>query len=140
MRVLVDASIWSLALRRRARDLSSEGNLLTEELRELIRENRAQLIGPIRQELLSEIREASQYKRLKEHLRAFPDEPLGPPDFDLAARLSNQYRAAGVSGSAADFLICAVALDRRWPIFTTDADFKRYAQVLRIVAHLPRKQ
>jgi len=53
MNVLVDTSVWSLALRRREVDEESE---IVRELRELIVEGSAVIIGPIRQELLSGIR------------------------------------------------------------------------------------
>ena len=135
MRVLVDTSVWSLALRRQAANLNAEERMLTQELRDLIRKHRAELIGLIRQELLSGIREEPHYERLRAHLRAFPDEPLTTPDFELAARLSNQCRASGIAGSVVDFLICAVAAARDWAIFTTDPDFRNYARVLGIRLH-----
>jgi len=50
MKVLVDTCIWSLAFRRR----EQRDPLLIQELSALIRELRVQMIGPIRQELLSE--------------------------------------------------------------------------------------
>ena len=73
MTVLVDTSVWSLALRRRSRSLSAEEELVRGELAELIREGRAQMIGPMRQEVLSGIRSRSQYERLRQDLRAFED-------------------------------------------------------------------
>ncbi len=112
---------------------------LTAELWHLIEEGRAHLIGPVRQELLSGIRDSAQYERLKEQLSGFPDEPLETPDFEYAARLSNQCRTSGIAGSIVDFLICAVALRCKWPIFTTDEDFRAYAKVLPIELHRPRK-
>jgi predicted nucleic acid-binding protein len=139
VQVLVDTCIWSLALRRQARHLSSSEALLREELGNIVEEGRAQLIGPIRQELLSGIREVVQFERLREHLRAFPDEPLTVPDYELAARLSNQCRASGITGSAVDLLICAVATERNWPIFTCDEDFKLYGRAFPIGLLTPRR-
>ena len=52
MRVLVDTSVWSLALRRSARSLSAAEQRLTALLRELINEGRAAMVGPVRQEIL----------------------------------------------------------------------------------------
>ncbi len=89
------------------------------------------LIGPIRQEILSGVRAESAFERLRDHLRAFDDEPLSFHDYEEAARCHNVCRAAGVAGSGVDFLLCAVALRRQAGIFTTDADFTRYAE------HLP---
>lgn len=132
MMVLVDTSVWSLALRRRSPDLSFEQDRLRQVLSELVREGRAQLIGPIRQELLSGIREEAQYRKLRGHLRAFDDVALLTEDYEGAASLSNQCRAEGVTGSPVDFLICAVSIRCQWPILTTDADFRVYARRLPI--------
>ena len=41
----------------------------------------------------------------------------------------------GVQGSNTDFLICAAAERRGLPIFTTDADFTRFARLLPIELH-----
>ena len=56
MRVLVDTSVWSLALRRSARSLSPAEQRLTALLRELIHEGRAAMVGPVRQEILAATR------------------------------------------------------------------------------------
>jgi hypothetical protein len=45
MMVLVDTPIWSLALRRRNKDLNPKEQRLTAALRELIEDGRAQLVG-----------------------------------------------------------------------------------------------
>ena len=128
--VLVDTPIWSLALRRKAANLNPREQRLTAALRDLIEDGRSQLVGPVRQELLSGIREEASFKKLRDYLRAFEDAPLEVNDYEEAARLNNQCRAQGVAGSAIDFLICATALRRNWQIFTTDRDFSRYATVL----------
>ncbi len=138
MTVLVDTSVWSLALRRRSRSLSAEEELVRDELAELIREGRAQMIGPVRQEVLSGVRSRSQYQRLRQNLRAFEDPRLGVEDYEEAALASNHCRAAGVSGSAVDWLVCAVALRRNWLVFTIDKDFARYARHLPLRLHQPR--
>lgn len=137
MMVLVDTPIWSLALRRRARNLGPEQEALTQELAELIREGRARILGPIRQELLSGIRDDAPFRRLRQHLRAFDDVRLSAKDYEEAARASDQCRSRGVAGSGVDFLICAVVVARGWTIFTTDRDFHEYAKRLPIGLHLP---
>ena len=130
MLVLVDTPIWSLALRRGDADLNQREQRLTAALRELIQDGRAQIVGPVRQELFSGIREESSLKRLRDQLRAFEQVPLEVADYEEAASLNNRCRARGIAGSAIDFLICAIALRRNWQIFTTDRDFPRYAAVL----------
>jgi predicted nucleic acid-binding protein len=132
VQVLVDSSIWSLALRRNRGRLSEAESEQVTALRELIQGGRARLIGPIRQELLSGIRENAQFEKLGNLLRAFPDEALTNVDYEQAAHWSNECRRRGVAGSAVDFLICAVAIARGWQIFTTGADFRAYAKVIPI--------
>lgn len=131
MKVLVDTSVWSLALRRRARVEEPA----VQELRSLIDEGRVAMIGPIRQELLSGIRTPESFERLRDHLQPYPDERLETADFERAAEHFNTCRARGVQGSNTDFLICAVAERRNLAILTTDADFSRFAAVLPITLH-----
>jgi hypothetical protein len=138
MTVLTDTSVWSLALRRHRRDLSAGQEIVRRELADLIRGGMVRLIGPVRQELLSGIRSEDQFERLRHQLSYFDDVPLVTEDFEEAARASNRCRAAGVTGSNTDFLICAVAMRHEWPIFTTDRDFTVYAKHLPIALHAPR--
>lgn len=134
MRVLVDTSVWSLSLRRSR----IAPHPCRTELRALIGEGRAAIIGAIRQEILSGVRSADQFELLRVHLEPFPDLPLGSGDYEEAARFFNLCRARGVQGSNTDFLICAVAARREIPILTTDHDFSRYAKTLPIALHTPR--
>jgi predicted nucleic acid-binding protein len=131
MKVLVDTSVWSLALRRRTRVESPA----VKELRSLVDEGRVAMIGPIRQELLSGIRTPESFERLRDHLRPYSDEVLDSADFERAAEHFNTCRALGVQGSNTDFLICAVAERRNLAILTTDGDFTRFATILPIALH-----
>jgi predicted nucleic acid-binding protein len=124
----VDTSVWSLALRRASAALNATETRHRRKLAGLIEENLVEIIGPIRQELLSGFREEAQFRQLRDYLRLFADVPLETEDFEEAARIHNQCRAAGISGSAVDYLICAVTARRKWQIFTLDRDFERYAR------------
>lgn len=130
MNLLVDTPVWSLALRRKHADLSPREDRVTQALAEVIRDGRAQLVGVVRQELLSGIREEERFRKLRDYLRAFDDPPLETADHEQAAQMHNRCRARGIAGSAIDFLICAIASRRNWQIFTTDQDFERYRRVL----------
>jgi predicted nucleic acid-binding protein len=138
MTVLVDTPIWSLALRRKSRDLNPTELRLTQVLSDLIRGGHAQLVGVIRQELLSGIPEEERFPRLRDLLSALEDPLLQASDYEEAARFHNQCRARGVVGSPVDFLICAVADRRGWQIFTTDLDFGRYARIVRVRFYHPK--
>jgi hypothetical protein len=131
--------VWSLALRRKAEDLSAGENIIVAELSELVKEGRARIFGLIRQELLSGIRSAAQYEKLRSALRSFPDVVIDTSDYESAAKASNECRAKGLVVSIVDILICEIALSRDWLIFTTDPDFDHYAKVLPIKLHKPRR-
>lgn len=134
MKVLVDTSVWSLALRR----TQVVENSFVSELRELIKELRVQMIGPIRQELLSGLRTPDQFISLRNHLQAFSDLDLVSADFEHAAECFNTCRNKGVQGSNTDFLICAIGHRHSLPILTTDGDFRLFQQHLPISLHQPR--
>jgi predicted nucleic acid-binding protein len=135
MRVLVDTSVWSEALRRRRKAESD----VVREFRSLILEHRVDIIGPIRQEILSGLREDAHFERLAKHLAAFPDLPLEAADHVMAAQFFNTCRSKGVQGSNTDFLLCAVAVRRQLAIYTTDRDFLLFAEHLPITLHETRR-
>ena len=132
MKVIVDTSVWSLALRRRPR---SENEQIVTELTSLVNDGRVVMLGPVRQELLSGLREQSQFERLRDRLAAFADFALASDDYEQAAAFYNRCRGKGVQGSNTDFLICAIGVRHELPIFTTDNDFSAYAKILPIVLH-----
>jgi len=138
MRVVVDTSVWSLALRR-GQEIESTP---AQELRNLISDHRVQMIGPIRQEVLSGVRESrvrepAQLEKLEKHLAAFPDVPIAMEDYVTAARFFNRCRARGVQGSNTDFLICAVTVRNGFAVYTTDKDFEQFAKHVPIELHAP---
>lgn len=113
-------------------DLDDDGTRVVALLRELVSESRVVLIGPIRQEILSGVREKRVFERLREHLSAFDEQPVAVEEYEEAARCANRCRAAGIAGSSVDFLICAVSLRRKLAILTTDRDFMNFAKALPI--------
>lgn len=128
MKVLVDTPIWSYALRKRNIKYQAEIRKLTS----LIRDQRALIIGPIRQEILSGYSDLKKFKKLREKLSFFENSPILDSDYESAAELSNKCRKRGVQGSQIDFLICAVAKRLNVPIFTTDKDFSNYRSIVSI--------
>ncbi len=131
MKVLVDTCVWSQLLRKTVDDSDS----IASELKELIKEFQVQIIGPIRQELLSGIKNKNQFRLLKEHLRSFPDLEIVTEDYEIAAQMSNACRRKGVQGSHTDFLICAVADRYDLAIFTMDGDFELYKRHIPIILY-----
>jgi len=125
MKVLVDTSVWSLALRRKS------SNSVSQKLIDLIHATQAVLIGPIRQEVLSGISDEKAFLNLKSKLDAFDDLSISTQDYEMAAQFFNICRSKGIQGSHTDFLICAVAVSNNLHIFTTDKDFELFDK------HLP---
>ncbi len=131
MMVIVDTSVWSLALRRAVKF----NDPARDELEQLIQDGRAALIGPIRQEILSGVKDKKQFDRLRDNLRAFPDVELTAEDYEDGARFFNTCRAKGIQGSNTDFLICAAAIRRDISILTTDRDFEQFAKIMPVALH-----
>jgi predicted nucleic acid-binding protein len=130
--ILVDTPVWSLALRRKAAILSAPERRSTQLLHTLIDEGQALLLGAVRQELLSGLKEESEFRRLRDYLRDFPDATVQTEDYEEAARAGNRCRSVGIAASPVDMLICAVAVRHNWEIFTADQDFLRYQTALKI--------
>jgi predicted nucleic acid-binding protein len=128
LKVLVDTPIWSYALRSKNKEYQSEINSLTS----LIRDQRATIIGPIRQEILSGYSDLRKYKIIREKLSYFENTHILDVDYELAAEFSNKCRKKGIQGSHIDFLICAVANRIDIPIFTKDKDFEHYQNIISI--------
>ena len=133
MKVIVDTCVWSLALRRDR----PEANKTVQELQRMIHNHRVQMIGPIRQEILSGIPSESQFKKLRKHLESFPDLPALTEDYVTAAEYFNRCRSKGMQGSNTDFLICAIANRNKLSIYTTDKDFELFSEHIKIVLHKP---
>ena len=127
MKVVVDTSVWSLALRRRQQNNS------IADIRDFIGDGRVVLLGAVRQEILSGIKHQAQYEKLKNNLRAFRDLVLDTEDYELAADYFNICRRHGIQGANTDFLICAAAHRRNYEIFTTDKDFIGFSKYLPVV-------
>jgi predicted nucleic acid-binding protein len=132
--VLVDTPIWSLAYRRGKRTPLEQQAF--DEWAALVRQQRAVLIGPVRQEALSGFSQSTRFDLLRVTLRAYSDLEIATGDYEMAAKFANDCRRRGIQGSATDFLICAISVRYDAPVFTIDRDFKRYAAHTGIRLHV----
>ena len=136
MKVLVDTSVWSLALRRaKNAAVGADQQAIVSALTDLMRDGRAVMMGAIRQELLCGIKTQAQFDALKNTLTAFDDVALTVQDYEKAAEAFNTCRAKGIQGSNTDFLICAVSINHQLPIFSIDNDFQMYGQWLPVMLY-----
>ena len=130
MSVLVDTSVWSLALRKE--DKSEADTRKITQLTKLVRDLDLVMIGPIRQEILSGISEKKRFEELRSKISIFEDFKLQTADYEMAAQFYNECRKNGIQGSHIDFLLCAVASNNNMSIFTLDKDFLGYKNYLPI--------
>lgn len=129
MKVIVDTSIWSLALRRHAPSRNPE----TEVLRKMIEQGEnVLLLGIILQEILQGVKEPQDFKRLKEHLDAFPMLGIEREHYVKAAELKNHLSRNGVQVSTVDALIATAAIANDCYLYTNDKDFYHIAKHSRL--------
>src|SRR3954471_24356293 len=96
--VLVDTSVWSLSIRRDEKKLNPREQTFRAELTQLIREGRARIIGSVRQELLSGIREHAKFELVRNRMRALPDELLTEADYEKPGAVVNYLAGKGIPG------------------------------------------
>jgi len=137
MNVLVDSNIWSIGLRRDHSRLNELQLLLKSEFNQLFDNGDIVLIDPVRQEVLSGVKQKDHYDRLRIRLRSVPSEPLVMEDYEEAARIYNQCASMGIAAYSVDCLICAAALRNDWLIFTLDKDFGQFKKIVGLKLHKP---
>src|SRR5258708_13392971 len=100
MKVLADTPVWVGAFRR------SEGtaSALRGELEWLVTNGAVAIMGPIRQELLSGIKQSAQFEQVRDALRCFPDISLRTEDFETAAQYFNLCRTKAAQVPMIDHL------------------------------------
>jgi predicted nucleic acid-binding protein len=123
--ILVDTSVWSLALRR---DRAAAGREV-EALSAAIERGDACLTGTILQEVLQGFPDAARTRRLLDYLAPFPLLDLHRGDYVYAAEIRNKCRVKGVTVSTVDAQIAAAAINHRCELLTSDRDFDGIARV-----------
>jgi predicted nucleic acid-binding protein len=126
VKLLVDASVWSLALRRKnAASLSTDEQRLKAQLVQAIQDGRVAMLGLLRQEILSGIKDQAQFDKVKAGLDPYLDEPINTADHEYAARAYNECKRQGLEAGTVDILICAVAVRRGWEVLSGDSGLHR---------------
>ena len=124
MSVLVDTSVWSIALRRDRPPPSRE----IEALRAAIERGDVCLLGVVLQEVLQGFPSSDRTRRLVEHLAPFPLLSLHRGDYLYAAEIRTRCRVKGVAISTIDAQIAAAAINHRCSLLTLDRDFEGVAR------------
>src|SRR4030042_5373716 len=129
MKILVDTSVWSLALRRQPRIVNPEAITL----KALIEQGEdIYLLGIILQEVLQGIKNPKDFHTLKEYFETFPLIELIRDDYIKAAELKNHLIKKGRQASTIDSLIASAAISYGCLLFTTDRDFEHIAKHSRL--------
>lgn len=126
--ILVDTSVLSLAFRHRRR-AQPEPRPVQIFRRMLLEDTPVAIPGIVLQEILSGVRTDIEFTRLQRLLGAFSILTAERQDHILAAQISNACRRKGLSMSAVDCLIAALATLREAFLFTLDEDFSRMAPI-----------
>jgi len=131
--VLVDTSVWSLALRRDAPPDVKETRILA---RCLERQDILFSTGLIVQELLQGFGGPKQRESLIEHFSALPQIVPDLRDHIEAANLQTTCRRRGIQITTIDALLAQLAIGHDLEFLTTDRDFTLMARhvPLRILA------
>lgn len=124
MSVLVDTSVWSLALRRDSQVRTREVEALTAALEA----GEVVLIGCVLQELLQGFPARERTLRLIDYLAPFPLLNLHRGDYIFAAEIRNRCRAKGLAVTTIDAQIAAAAINHRCRLLTADPDFARVSK------------
>jgi hypothetical protein len=131
--IACDASALSQFLRR---TIDTQNDVALNVAR-LIDSNELALFGIVRQVLLSGIKLPAHFERVGNTTQALPLFFADDEDHTTAARYFNACRSKGIQGSPIDFLICAMAVRRKFSIYTTDPDFELYEPIIPIQLYRP---
>lgn len=102
--VLVDTSVWILALRK------SPSPLVKDQVEHLLAENRVAIAPMIRLELLGGTKSLSEFNRLKSRLDALHQIPTNEANWELATQLAFKLRQQGKVIPCTDILIGSAAI------------------------------
>lgn len=125
MRVLVDTSVWSLALRKKgAADHATAHKLKAF----LLGDEDLFLTGLILQEILQAFRREATFRRMVTYFEPFSLLPSGRRSYIAAARLHRHCRSKGISVTTADCQIATAAIENDCLLLTADKDFEHIAR------------
>ena len=121
MTLLVDTSVWSLALRRDASASEPEVHLLKDAL---LGADVVVTTGLILQELLQGFSGPKSHAQIIERFAALPLLQPDREDHVAAADLRNTCRRAGVQVGTIDALLAQLCIRHEMTLLSTDNDFK----------------
>ena len=130
--ILVDSTIWSLALSRDPASLSLDEQLIVNAWSALVNAKQAAIIGLVRQQVLSNAADEARFNLLRRCLSAMRYLKTSMAAHDLAAQLFNRCKAAGCWVTATDILLCASARFHGVALFTVDEELEHVASLAEV--------
>lgn len=129
MSLLVDTSVWSLAMRRDTSSLEPEVTTLIEAI-----DSGSEIYstGFILQELLQGFTKPKAHDLIIERFASMPMLVPDTSDYIEAADLRNRCRRKGVQASTIDALIAQLSLRFNLSLLTTDKDFHYISKVVKL--------
>ena len=125
MKLFVDTSVWSLALRR---DTAPDHPAVTRLGDALIRGEHLFTTGLVLQELLQGFRGPQAAESIIERFAALPCVAPTRADHVEAASLRNACRRRGVQVGTIDALLASLCIAHALVMLSTDRDFARIAE------------
>jgi predicted nucleic acid-binding protein len=133
MKVLVDTSVWSEALRRKDNSIKSEETFIYHLV---TNDEGIVLTGIILQEILSGIKSNKLFQDIQNTLRDFNFVEPRIEDYIYAAELKNNLMKKGINAGSIDFLIASIAINNDLYLATYDNDFDNISKFsdLRVIS------
>jgi len=129
MRVIVDTSVWSLALRRKEYKETRETKILKKLLKD---EEEVYLLGIILQKILQGIKSKRQFKLLENYFNLFPILTPEREDYIISAEMKNYCMQQGIQVGTIDILIAEMSLRYNCYLLTADKDFTHIAKCINL--------
>jgi predicted nucleic acid-binding protein len=133
LNLLVDTSVWSLALRRDAPPDLPE----VHELRRSLESGSVHCTGLVLQELLQGFAKPKGHRQIISRFSALPLLVPDRDDYIRAAKLRNKCRRKGVHAGTIDALLAQLCIRYELTMLTTDNDFHNMASVVSLSVWRP---
>jgi len=128
--VLIDTSGWVCFFSRRGH-LEIKGAISN-----LLDEDRVAVAGPILIELIQGARDREEKENIKNYVKGLHWLPVIDEHWHKSAELAFDLRRKGITTTAIDTLIAALAIDYDFPLLHKDSDFDRIARHTSLICYL----
>ena len=129
MDILVDTSVWSLALRR---DTASESRAVEALSQALDGDADVYVTGIVLQKLLQGFLGTDARQSINDRFSSLPSLVPDTSDHIEAADLRNRCRRKGIQIGTMDALIAQLSIRYKLTLLTTDNNFKNISRVIKL--------